>query len=299
MNLYDEISGNKRKSYLLILLFILVISALGYVAGLIWIPGWPYLGLIFAAVLSVIVFLVNYYAGDSLILSMSKARPATREEFPYYVNTVEGLAMAAGIPTPKAYVIDEESINAFATGRDPKHASVTVTTGALKKLGRQELEGVVGHELSHIKNFDIRIMMLAAVLVGITALLSDIILRSFIYGKGSRDNKGGNLVIVLIIVGLVFAILSPLIAQLIKLAISRKREYLADANGALLTRYPKGLADALKKIQNDNDKLVDSANKATAHLYIENPLRQHQGFINNMFSTHPPIEERIKRLQAM
>jgi heat shock protein HtpX len=299
MNLYDEISANKRNSYALIFLFILVISALGYVAGLIWAPGWPYLGLIFATIISVIVFLVNYYSGDSIILSMSKARRATREEFPHYVNTVEGLAIAAGIPTPTAYVIDEESINAFATGRDPKHASITVTTGSLKKLNRQELEGVVGHEMSHIKNFDIRIMMLAAVLVGITALLSDMILRSFIYGRGNRDSKAGNLVIVLIVVGLVFAILSPFIAQLIKFAISRKREYLADANGALLTRYPKGLSDALRKIQNDNDKLVDSANKATAHLYIENPLRQHKGFVNNMFNTHPPIEERIKRLDAM
>jgi heat shock protein HtpX len=296
MNVYDEIAGNRRKSILLVFLFILIIAGLGYIIGFYY--GFPYGGLVFAAILSVIFFLINYYSGDSIILSMSHAREATREEFPFYLNTVEGLAIAAGVPTPKAYIIDEESINAFATGRDPKHASITVTTGALKKLNRQELEGVVAHEMSHIKNFDIRLMMLTAVLVGITALLSDFLLRSFIYGKGDR-NKGGGLMLILIGVGILFAILSPIIAQLIKFAISRKREYLADANGALLTRYPKGLADALKKISMDNDKLVDSANKATAHLYIENPLRQHKSFMNNLFSTHPPIEDRIQRLSAM
>jgi heat shock protein HtpX len=297
MNVYDEIAGNKRKSYLLVFLFFILIAFLGYILGLYY--HFPYGGLVFAIIISVIVFLIQYYSGDAIILTMSQAKPATREEYPFYLNTVEGLAIAAGVPTPKAYVINEESINAFATGRDPKHASITVTTGAIHKLNREELEGVVAHEMSHIKNFDIRLMMLTAVMVGITALLSDIILRSFIYGRGNRDNKGGGIVLILLAVGIIFAILSPLIAQLIKLAVSRKREYLADANGALLTRYPKGLANALKKIENDNDKLVDSANKATAHLYIENPLRQHKSFVNNMFSTHPPIEDRIKRLQAM
>jgi heat shock protein HtpX len=296
MNVYDEIASNKRRSYLLIFFFILVVAFLGYLIGLYY--GFPYGGLIFATIIAVIMFLIQYYSGDSLILSMSKARPATRQEFPYYINTVEGLAIAAGVPMPKPYVIDEGSINAFATGRDPQHASITVTTGALKKLNREELEGVVGHEMCHIKNYDIRLMLLIAVLVGITALLSDVLLRSFIYGKGNRD-RGGGVVLILIVVGVVFAILSPLIAQLIQLAISRKREYLADADGVLLTRYPMGLANALKKIKNDDDKLVDSANKATAHLYLENPLRQHKGWLNNMFDTHPPIDERIKRLEAM
>jgi heat shock protein HtpX len=297
MNLHDEVAANKRKSYLLVFIFILVIAFLGYIIG--FINGFPYGGLIFAVMVSIVMFLVQYYAGDSMILSMSGAHEANRKDHAFYLNTVEGLAIAAGIPQPKAYVIEEESINAFATGRDPQHASVTVTTGALRKLNRQELEGVIGHEMSHIKNYDIRLMMLTAVMVGITALLSDMILRSFIYGRGNRDSKGGGAMLILIAVGLVFAVLSPLIAQLIKLAIGRKREYLADANGALLTRYPQGLANALKKIQNDNDKLVDSANKATAHLYIENPLRQYKGFVNNMFSTHPPIDDRIKRLEAM
>jgi heat shock protein HtpX len=295
MNVYDEIAGNRRKSILLVFLFILIIAGLGYIIGLFY--GFPYGGVIFATILGLIYFLINYYSGDSIILSMSHAREATRKEFPHYLNTVEGLAIAAGVPTPKAYVIDEESINAFATGRDPKHASITVTSGALRKLNRVELEGVVAHEMSHIKNFDIRLMMLTAVLVAVTALLSDVLLRSFIYGKGDRGKGNGGLI--LIGIGLLFAILSPIIAQLVKLAISRKREYLADANGALLTRYPAGLAGALKKISTDNDKLVDSANKATAHLYIENPLRQHKSFMNNLFSTHPPIDDRIKRLQAM
>ncbi|MFH1510467.1 MAG: M48 family metallopeptidase, partial [Candidatus Woesearchaeota archaeon] len=233
----------------------------------------------------------------STVLSISKAKPANKQEHAYLVNTVEGLAIAAGIPTPKAYVIQEESINAFATGRDPKHASIAVTTGALRKLKRAELEGVIAHEMSHIKNYDIRIMMLVAVLVGVTVLLSDMLLRTFIYG-GGRRGKGG-VTAIAIVVGLVLAALSPLIAQVIKFAISRKREYLADADGALLTRHPKGLADALKKIKNDNDQIVDAANKATAHLYIENPLRKHKGWSTGIFNTHPPIDIRIKALEAM
>ncbi|MEM4244837.1 MAG: M48 family metallopeptidase [Candidatus Nanoarchaeia archaeon] len=249
--------------------------------------------------MSIIYMLISYYSGDKMILAVSRAKPVEKKDYPHLYNTVEGLSIAAGVPMPKIYVIDDTAINAFATGRDPKHASITVTKGAIQKLNRQELEGVVAHEMSHIKNFDIRLMMLTAVLIGVTVFLSDIILRSFIYGRRRDDREGGNITVIFILIGIVLAILAPLIAKLMQLAMSRKREYLADADGALLTRYPQGLADALKKIKNDKEPLVESANKATAHLYIANPLRNMKGMFNNLFSTHPPIDERIRRLEAM
>ena len=207
----------------------------------------------------------------------------------------------AAMITPKAYVIDDSALNAFATGRNPDHAAITVTTGLLKKLNRQELEGVVAHEMSHIKNYDIRFMMLVSVLIGIVVLLSDFILHSFLWGGAGRrrgNNDNNNMTIILIVVGLVLAILAPLIGQMIRFAISRKREYLADANGALLTRYPKGLANALDKIRQDPDPLVDKANKSIAHLFISTPFRKRKG-MTRFFATHPPIEDRIKRLEAM
>ncbi len=298
MNLYDEISSNKRKSVLLILLFLIVIGALGYAFGLY--IGSVLVGIFYGATISIFVLLVGYYAGDNAILSMSHAVPAEKKKYPFLVNTVEGLAIGAGIPPPKIYVIDDTAINAFATGRDPKHASVTVTTGAIERLNRTELEGVIAHEISHIKNFDIRFMLLVVILVGVIAMLSDIFLRSMFYGRGRRDSRsGGGGAAIVMVIGLILAILAPLIAQLIKFAVSRKREFLADASGALLTRHPKGLADALRKIKNDKEPLVEAANKATAHLFIENPLRAFGGKINHMFSTHPDINERIKRLESM
>ena len=226
---------------------------------------------------------------------------ADRKKYPHLVNTVEGLAIAAGIPTPKIHVINDSAINAFATGRDPKHASVTVTTGAIQRLKRDELEGVIAHELAHVRNYDIRMMMFVVVLVGIIALLSDFFLRSMIYGRGGRrDMKGSGIIgIIIMLIGLVLAILAPLIAQLIKLAVNRQREFLADSDGALLSRNPDGLANALKKIKNDKEPLVEAANKATAHLFIENPLRNFKSRVNNLFSTHPDITERIKRLESL
>ena len=247
------------------------------------------------------MMLIGFYSGDQLILSMSNAKEVSKKEDPYLVNIIEGLAMAAGVPTPKVYMIQENSMNAFATGRDPQHASITVTSGLRKNMNREEIEGVVAHEMSHIKNYDIRLMMLTVVLVGVVVLLSDFLLRSFLWGPKSRDEKngGGVIFLIAIIVGVILAILAPLIAELIKLAISRQREYLADSSAVLLSRNPEGLASALKKIKNDSDKMVDTANKATAHLYIENPLRKIGGSMNKLFSTHPPIEDRIKRLEAM
>ena len=298
MSFYDEISANKRRTFLLVFLFLVLVTFLGYVLGIVY--GNQYFGLILALIVGVLYFLFSYYAGSSTILAMTRAKEATKPEYTHLINTVEGLAIAAGLPKPpKVYVINDTALNAFATGRSPEHAAITVTTGLLEKMNKLELEGVLAHEMSHIKNYDIRVMMLAAVLVGITVLLSDFLLRSFWYsGHGDRRDKGGGALI--LVFALALAILAPLIGELIKLAISRKREFLADASGAQLTRYPKGLADALRKIKNDPDPLVDYANKATAHLFISTPFRKNKpGFMKNLFSTHPPIGERIERLEKM
>lgn len=299
MSFYEEMSANKRKSSLLVFFFFILVVFLGFVLGGMY--GSTYSGLILAAVLGIIYFLFSYYGGASAILAMTKAKEATKPEYTHLINTVESLAIAAGLPRPKVYVIEDSALNAFATGRDPAHASITVTTGLLQKMNRLELEGVIAHEMSHIKNFDIRVMMLAAVMVGLTVLLSDFILRSFLWGGKQRDRESSQLSIIFIILGLALAVLAPLIGELMKLAISRKREFLADASGAMLTRYPQGLADALQKIKNDPDPLVDTANKATAHLFISTPFRQKKGtsFLQNLFSTHPPLEERIKILKGM
>ena len=297
MGLYENISSNKRKSILLITLFFIIIGALGYAFGTYF--GDAFIGLAFAIILSTIMTIASFYSGDKMILKMSHALPAEKKKYPHLVNTVEGLAIATGIPAPKIYVIDDSAINAFATGRDPKHASITVTTGAIERLKRDELEGVVAHELTHVRNYDIRMMMFVVILVGVIALLSDLFLRSMIYGRGRDEKKvGGMIGAIIILIGLVLAILSPLIAQLIKLAVSRQREFLADADGALLSRNPVGLANALKKIRDDKEPLVEAANKATAHLFIENPLRSFRGKVNMLFQTHPPIDERIKRLES-
>ncbi len=295
--LYDYISINKRNSVLIIIAFTLIIFALSYVLGALF--GNSIIGLVLGFIIIIVMVLIGYYSGDSIILKMHKAKEVSKEDDPYLVNTVEGLAIAAGIPKPKVYMIKESSPNAFASGRGPEHASITVTTGLREALNREELEGVIAHEMSHIKNFDIRYMMLVAILAGSIVLISDFILRSFLWGGArSHDRKGGNVVLVLILLGLALAILSPIIAQIIKFAASRQREYLADASGALLTRNPNGLANALKKIRDAKDKVVDDANKSTAHLFIENPLRG-LGGINQLFATHPPINERIRRLEEM
>jgi len=299
MGIYEEISSNKRRSYLLVFAFLVFIIFLGYIIGFFY--GSGYFGLGLALVIGLIYFLISYYGGANAILTMTRAKEATKPQYTHLINTVEGLSIAAGLPkVPKVYVIEDSALNAFATGRDPDHAAVTVTTGLMEKLNKLELEGVIAHELSHIKNYDIRVMMLAAVMVGLTVLLSDFLLRSFLWGSHGQKREGGNGAILFIVVGLVLAILAPLVGEAIKLAISRKREYLADASGALLTRYPKGLADALRKIKSDPDPLVDHANKATAHLFISTPFRKSkQSLMKNLFSTHPPIEDRIKKLEEM
>ncbi|MBU0470085.1 MAG: M48 family metallopeptidase [Nanoarchaeota archaeon] len=297
--MYEEISANQRRSILLVVFFFAFAIFLGLVIGTYY--GSNYFGIGLAVVIGTVYFLFSYYQGDRAILAMTGAKEAKKPEHAYLINTVEGLAIAAGLPkAPKVYVIEDDALNAFATGRKPETSSITVTTGLLNKLNRMELEGVIAHEMSHIKNYDIRVMMLAAIMVGVTVLLSDFLLRSFLWGGRGRDRENNQLSVVFIIIGVVLAILSPLIGEAIKLAISRKREFLADASGALLTRYPKGLADALRKIKNDPDPLVDKANKATAHLFISTPFRKTKKmWLKNIFSTHPDIDERIKKLDAM
>jgi len=296
MNAFDESAINKFKSYFLIFCFSLIIIALGYVFGTIYGNGNQGIIIVFmvlAFIIAVIMALVSYYLGDKAALSISKAYPANRRDHAHYINSVEGLAIAAQIPTPKIYVLPDPSINAFATGRNPENASIAVTEGAIKKLNRVELEGVIAHEMGHVKNYDMRLMTITVILVGLIALLSDFFLRGMLFGGGD-DNRDLNPVF--LIIGLVLAILAPIIAQLIQLAISRKREYAADATGAILGRHPEGLANALKKIKKDSLE-TKNASKATAHLYFSNPLKE--GFWNNMFSTHPPLDERIRRLEAM
>lgn len=297
--MYDQIASNKFRSAALVAVFVLLVLALGYVFG--QATDWGYGGLVLALVVSFAMAWGSYWYSDKIVLGMSRARPVDRDTEPYLVNTVEGLAIAAGLPTPKAYVIDDPAPNAFATGRNPENAAIAVTSGLVQKLDRLELEGVIAHELSHVKNYDTLVQTLAAVLAGTVALVSDWMLRSFFWGGGRRrdSSEGGGGQGVFVLVGLVLAIISPLFAGLIQMAISRKREYLADANSALLTRYPKGLADALRKISADTNRLA-VANKATESLYIANPLKDYGGGgLNALFNTHPPIADRIARLEAM
>jgi heat shock protein HtpX len=299
--MYEQISRNKWKSAALILFFVAFIFLLTWFFE--YLTGWGKGGLVLAVVVSMTMAAVGYYASDKIVLTISRARPATKDEFPYLYNVVEGLAIAAGLPAPRCYVIDDTAPNAFAAGRKPETAVICVTTGILEKLNRVELEGVIAHEMSHIKNFDVRLQTLVVVMAGIVALLSDWMLRSFMWGggrrRGGRSRSGsGGAGGILILVGLVLAVLSPFIATIIQLAVSRKREFLADASGAMLTRYPAGLASALRKISADTEPL-EAANKATAHLYIVNPLKNIKGGVNKLFSTHPPIEERIAALEKM
>ena len=298
--MFDAVASNKAKSVLLILLVVAFLVAMGYVFGRLTALG-PY-GVPLALIIASISIIGSYYYSDQIVLTMSHARPVEHADNPHLYNTVEGLAIAAQVPMPHIYVIDDPAPNAFATGRNPQHAALAVTTGLLEKLDNQELEGVIGHEMSHIKDYDVLFMMLVAVLVGTVALLADWLLRYMWWGgstrrRSDRDSSGGGAGWIALI-GLVLALLAPLAATLIQLAVSRRREYLADAEGAVLTRYPDGLADALEKIAADPEPL-HSANKATAHLFIYNPLVEHGGWLNSLFSTHPPIEERIRRLRAM
>ena len=297
ISIYEAAAANRWRTLLLIAVFTALVALLGYFLGEYFAPGAGLAALPFAFALSVGSGLVSYFAGDQLILGQSQARELGPAEEPELRHVVEALAIGLGIPVPKLYVIEDSAPNAFATGRDPQHASVAVTRGLLDKLDRTELEGVIAHELSHVGNRDIRVMLLVTVLVGTVALLADWMWRSMFWGRGrSRDRGGAGAVIAVIAIAL--AVLTPIIATLIQLAVSRQREYLADASGALLTRYPPGLVSALRKIAADKEAL-EVANKATASLYFANPLKDAPAFFDHLFDTHPPIAERIKRLEAM
>jgi heat shock protein HtpX len=299
LNIYDAVAANRWRTALLITVFTGILIALGYVVGEVFAPGGG-LAMVPAALgLSGVSATASYLAGDKLVLAQSQARELRPGEEPQLRNIVETLSIGLGITAPRIYLIDDSAPNAFATGRDVRHASIVVTRGLLDKLDRTELEGVIAHELSHVVNHDIRVMLLVTVLVGTIALLSDWMLRSFAWGGGGRRDRergGGGGIIVLI--AIVLAILTPVIATLIQLAVSRQREYLADASGALLTRYPPGLANALRKIAADKEAL-EVANKATASLYFANPLKDAPRAMDGLFDTHPPIAERIRRLEAM
>lgn len=308
MTFYDQINKNKWKSALLVSIFIAFILLLGFFVGYIWGPERALVGLIIATVVATVMAFTSYYHSDKVALAAAGARPVTREEYPYYVNTVEGLAIAAGLPVPRTYIIETPAMNAFATGRDPEHAAIAVTTGLLEKCNRLELEGVIAHEMSHIKNYDIRLMSMVVVLVGLVVIFSEVLFRMFLFGGGGRRRDGGEgegagiFYLAIMLLGLIFLILSPIIAQLLQLAISRRREFLADANAAMLTRYPEGLASALEKLTREA-KPFPRASKATAHLFIVQPFRKVGGERihrrSSIWDTHPPVEERIRRLRAM
>lgn len=263
---------------------------MGFLVGVL--IGDILVGVILTVVIGLIYSVISYYWGKAMINKMLGAKKASRKEYPHLVNSVEGLALAAGISTPEVYVIETNATNAFATGRNVEDGAVTVTTGLLNKLNREEVEGVIAHEIAHIKNYDIRSMMIATVMVGLIVILADFFLRSLIYG-GGRNSKGNA---IFIVIGLVLAILAPIIAQVIRMAISRKREYAADASAAVLTRNPGGLANALRKISGDKSEFKN-ASRAAEHLFISNPFKGRG--VSRFFSTHPPTEDRIKRLESM
>ncbi len=301
MNIYSSISANKMKTWLIMLCFILFITTIVYVFSKTF--GQNNLSIVgFTLIFSGVISLITYYYSDKIVLKSLNAKLIEKKDNFKLYTTVENLCIAAGLPAPKIYLINDPSPNAFATGRDPNHAILCFTTGILEKLNKVELEGVTAHELSHIKNYDIRLMSIVAILVGFIAIISDLFFRNLWFARSNDDdnNNNANLQIIFLILGIIFAILSPIIATLIQLAISRKREYLADASGALLTRYPEGLASALEKISSDKSALKKASN-ATAHLFISSPFKgkNSKQLFTNLFETHPPIEERIRILRSM
>jgi len=307
INIYEAIDANKRKSAIVIIAFVLFVTLAVYVLSqsfsvyLGYQPGG--LGIVgMAFIISGLMSIGSYYFSDKIVLGISGAKPASRKENFDFYTVVENLSIAAGIPKPKLYVIDDTAPNAFATGRDPKHAVICATTGLLDKLNRTELEGVVAHEMSHIKGYDIRLAGIVAVLVGIVALLGDWFLRFSWRGRRSSDRRANQLDAIFLLLGLLFAILAPIIAKLIQLAISRRREFMADAGAVSITRQPQGLISALSKISKDTEPL-EVANKATAHFYIVNPFKGKVhgalGWFSGLFNTHPPVSERIKTLKQM
>lgn len=306
--MYDRISSNVRKSWALIFVFTLFVLGIGYLVG--YLTGFGLWGLAIAGLVTVVMSWTSYFSSDKIALSMSHAKPADEREYKQLHNIVEGLCIAGGLQKPRVYVIEDEAPNAFATGRNEEHAAVAVTTGLLEKMNRDELEGVIAHELSHIKNRDILVMTMAVTLVGTVVLLADIMIRAMFWG-GGRDNDNRGLGAPIAILGIIMLALSPIVAQMLQFAISRRREFLADADAVMLTRYPDGLVSALKKLGADQT-VVKTASRATAHLWIESPIAQHAeearrgsrvakkegAWLNRLFNTHPPLEARIEALQG-
>ncbi|MGQ0431400.1 MAG: M48 family metalloprotease [Microthrixaceae bacterium] len=304
--MYDQVAQNKRRSILLIAGFVLLVVAVGFALNLLVQggPGFIVIAVLFAGGSAAL----SYWKSDAVALAVSRAQPASVEEYPRLHNLVEGLCIAGGLPKPRIYVVHDPSPNAFATGRNPKHAAIAVTTGLLERMNRVELEGVVAHELSHIKNYDILVSTLAVTMVGVIAIAVDMGMRFMWFGMGrsrnnSDDNQSGGLFAIVAVLGLVLIVLAPLIARVMQASVSRRRETLADLSGVELTRYPPGLISALEKLRDDYT-VVGSTSHATAHLWIEQPqaMSQNEGRfarLNRMFDTHPPLEERIALLREL
>jgi len=304
---HAQIAANRRRSLLLVFLVTALLAVFGFVVGyaISGVPEGGYVATIIAIGIAMIMSSVSYFAGDSIVLAASRARPVTEADAPQLLNIVRELTIAANVPPPKVYLIDDTAPNAFATGRGPKKASIAVTTGLLEKLDREELQGVIGHELAHVRNLDIRFTLLVGVLVGSIVLLSDFFLRFTFWGggrsrsSGRRDGGGGGgLLIILFIIALVLAVVAPIVARLVQMAVSRQREYLADASSVELTRNPYGLERALAKIGTDKE-VLEVANRATQHLYFINPIKKFEARSSSLMSTHPPIVDRINRLRAL
>ena len=302
---YEQIGANRRNSVLLALAVVLILGLMGAAIGVAT-TGVLEAALPAAALalgIGMAASLITYYAGDSLVLAVSGAKEVTEQDHPQLLNVIRELSLAAGVPMPRVYLIDDTAPNAFATGRDPQHASVAITIGLLQKLDREELQGVMAHELSHVRNYDIRFSLMVGVLVGSIALLADFFLRFSFWGGGRRsrrdsDSSAGGLAIVIFIVSILLAILAPIAARLVQMAVSRQREFLADVSGVELTRNPYGLERALAKIALDTEPL-EVANRATQHLYFENPVKAATGTSRSLFSTHPPVMDRINRLREL
>jgi heat shock protein HtpX len=303
---YEQISANRRRSILLVLIITALLAVFGFVIGFAMTGYWQGGAVAIAIAVAVALLLswISYFSGDSIVLATSSAKEVDEQSAPQLMNVVREMAIAGNVPMPRVYVINDTAPNAFATGRDPQHASIAVTTGLLQKLDREELQGVLGHEFSHVRNLDIRFALLVAVLVGSIALLADFFLRftfwSSVSGgrRSSRDSGGGAIQLVFVIVGLVLAVVAPIIARAVQLAVSRQREYLADASSVQLTRNPYGLERALAKIGSDQE-VLEVANRATQHLYIVNPIKKFEARASGLMSTHPPIVDRINRLRAL
>jgi heat shock protein HtpX len=301
---YDQISANRRKSFLLVLVVVVLLAALGFAIGYA-LTGDP-AGAVATTAIAIAIGLVmgvgTYFAGDKVVLAASGAKEVDEISAPQLMNVVREMSLAANVPMPKVYLIDDTAPNAFATGRDPKHASVAVTTGLIEKLDREELQGVIGHEMSHVRNLDIRFALIVGVMVGSIALLSDFFLRFTFWGGGRRSSRdrdgGGGLQLIMIVVALVLAVVAPIFARFVQLAVSRQREYLADSSSVELTRNPYGLERALAKISADPE-VLEVANRATQHLYFTNPIKKFEERASGLFSTHPPVVERINRLRDL